>query len=361
MSDYRPGAEGDKQQDIANGLARRRPNSPRLVRWLFGALVSILCLWLALCGVDWSGTWQSIRQADLLLLALSLLTVIVTTLIRSARWRYMFYPQQQRIRLTNAFRILLIGQVANAVIPARIGEIARAYLLGEREGVSKGHALWTTVLEKVLDAFTLLAFVAILSLVVDLPSWLTNASWVLAGGIVVFFALLVIALWIEPATLQWLSRLELRWPWLQRLRMAHLFRRVAQSVHMVRSPRAMAGLAAWSLLAFLSGAGTNWLVARALGLPLSLQASLLLLAVLQISAVVPLPTSPGRVGLFHYLCIITLSIYGISREISLGYGLVLHVIVYLPMMVGGPLGIWAESLQWRDMVRRFARPDALQE
>jgi hypothetical protein len=131
--------------------------------------------------------------------------------------------------------------------------------------------------------------------------------------------------------------------------LSRLFATIADGMHLLRRPRLSAGLLGWSVLAFLSAAVTNWLAARALDVPVSYQASMLLLAVLQISAVVPIPTSPGRVGLFHYLCVISLAIFGVRRQVALSYGLVLHFLVYLPMTVGGPLGIWLESVGWRDL------------
>ncbi len=85
---------------------------------------------------------------------------------------------------------------------------------------------------------------------------------------------------------------------------------------------------------------TNWLVGRALHLPVSWAAAWLLLVVLQASAVAPIPTSPGRVGLFHYLCVLSLAVFGIERGAALSYGLVLHLLVYLPMAVIGPWVLW---------------------
>ncbi len=67
----------------------------------------------------------------------------------------------------------------------------------------------------------------------------------------------------------------------------------------------------------------------------------------------PLPTSPGRVGLFHYLCVITLQIFGVQRDIALSYGLVLHVLTYLPMAVGGPICLWLENYDWQSLSRRL--------
>jgi hypothetical protein len=78
--------------------------------------------------------------------------------------------------------------------------------------------------------------------------------------------------------------------------------------------------------------------------------------VLQISAVVPLPTTPGRVGLFHYLCVISLAIFGVTNQVALSYGLILHALVYLPMSVGGPLALWQLNADWRSLLRGPERP-----
>jgi hypothetical protein len=326
-------------------------------RLLLGSAVSLALLWLAFRGVDWAEAWGTLRRADGLLLLASLGSVLLTTGLRATRWRLMFYPHHHHLRLRRFVGTFFVGQVVNAVIPARVGEVARAYLIGESEGVSKMHALWTAVVEKVLDALVLLVFIMALSLAVQLPFWLQRAAWLLSGGILVGMIAMALALASEPRVASWIAAQEAQHGWIRRLRLRRLLKVVAQSVRLLRQPTLSIGLLGWSLLAFFSGALTNWLVARALGLPLPYRAALLLLAVLQISAVVPIPTSPGRIGLFHYLCVITLAIFGVERDIALGYGLVLHVIFYLPMTIGGPLALWLQSYRWHDVSRLLGRRD----
>jgi len=318
---------------------------------VIGVLISLLFLWLAFRGVDWRAAWAMIVHANAGLLLAALASVLLTTLVRAERWRWMFYPDPRRLRLPRFLAIFLIGQVINAVVPARIGEVARAYLIGEREGVSKAHALWTAVVEKVLDALCLLLFLAGLSLIVPLPAWLRQAGWTLSLGIVGVFAALSITLAMRARFTAWLEAWSVRHRWAQRLRLARLWQAVADSLAVMREPRLFVALAFWSVAAFLLGAATNWLAARALGLEISFTACLLLLAVLQISAVAPIPTSPGRIGLFHYLCIISLAIFYVPRETALSYSLVLHAVVYLPMIVGGPLCLALESYDWRGLMR----------
>ena len=317
------------------------------LRVAVGTLVSLAFLWLAFRGVDWPSAWDNIVHANIWLLLAALATVILATLQRAARWRLMFYPDHRRLRLSRFFSIFLVGQVINAVALVRLGEVARAYLVGESEGVSKAHALWTAVVEKALDALILLLFLGGISLYVPLPpSWLQGAGWTLTIAVGIGFVVLALAVIFQRKVTPWLEGWSATHTWITRLRLLHLLRVIVESLHLIKRPPLFIGLLGWSVVSFLTAAFTNWLTAMALGLQISYAACLLLLVVLQISAVVPIPTSPGRVGLFHSLCIFSLAIFGVERDVALSYSLVLHVLVYLPMTIGGPLGMWLAGYDW---------------
>jgi hypothetical protein len=301
--------------------------------------------------VDWPRTWEHLRAASAGWLLVALGSVVLNGLLRAERWRLMFAPDHQRLRVKKFFSVFLIGQMVNAVVPARLGEVARAVLIGEIERVSKARALWTTLLEKLLDVLVLLVALGGLSWLVPLPEWLAESGWLLSAVSVAVVAALVMMVLARQRVAEWIAALEGRWGGLRRLRLGRLFGVVAESTRLWGYGRASWGILGWSVAAFLLSAGSNWLTAFALGLRLSYKASLLLLIVLQISAVVPLPTSPGRVGVFHLLCVLTLALFGIEREVALSYSLVLHVLTYLPMMVGGPLCLWLENYNWRSLAR----------
>jgi uncharacterized membrane protein YbhN (UPF0104 family) len=106
----------------------------------------------------------------------------------------------------------------------------------------------------------------------------------------------------------------------------------------LRDALVQARLWGWSVLIWLLAVGTNSLVFRALDLEVSTLASPLLLVVLMTGAVVP--TSPLQLGVFHYLCVLTLAIFGLERNVALSYAVLLHLVVYLPIVIGGVLGLW---------------------
>jgi uncharacterized membrane protein YbhN (UPF0104 family) len=95
----------------------------------------------------------------------------------------------------------------------------------------------------------------------------------------------------------------------------------------------------WTLLFWATAALSNLLLLLAFNLPPSPVMALVLLAVLQ--GGVAVPSTPGKIGVFHYLCILALSIFDVSGATALGYGLILHFLV-----VGGISG-WAAVTLWR--------------
>ena len=328
---------------------------------LAGTVVSLAFLWLAFRGIAWRNTWQTVLHANAWLLVAALGSVLLATAIRAERWRLMFFPYHRRLRRAKFFSVFLIGQVINAATPARLGEVARAYLIGEIERVSKAQALWTAVVEKVLDTLTLLLFLAGISTSVALPDWLRRAGWTLTLATGAVFLALALLVALRTKVVHWIERLNARWAWSGRLRLGRILAVVVESLQLMRRPRLSLGLMGWSVLAFLAASTANWITGLAFGLQLPFVAYLLLLAVLQISAVVPLPTSPGRVGLFHYLCVISLAVFGVQRDLALSYSLVLHVLTYLPMVVGGPLCLWLENYNWSNLSRLLRdKPPAFQ-
>ena len=66
--------------------------------------------------------------------------------------------------------MVVVGYMANNLLPLRIGEVVRSYYVGEREGVSKTAALATILIERLMDALTLIVFVAVIAVFVPLTA-----------------------------------------------------------------------------------------------------------------------------------------------------------------------------------------------
>jgi uncharacterized protein (TIRG00374 family) len=225
--------------------------------------------------------------------------------------------------------------MANALLPARAGDIARAYLVGAQDATSTATALGTIAVEKAFDVLFLLLTGALAAGITSLPAW---ADWTLlalsGAGLVAFLAGLA---WTAEPLLAWGQR------WLARGRghvgdwLLGALRRFSLGVRSLRDPRTVLCAGAWSAVVWTLAAGTNYLLFQAFGLPLSFGAALFLLVVLHVG-VAP-PSSPAKLGVFHALVVVSLEFLGVERTLGLAYGVLLHAIVYLPIVLGAILSL----------------------
>ena len=152
----------------------------RLWRTLLGLAVGLVLLWLAARGIDLGQVWRGVQAADPRWAGAALLAVLLTTAVKVGRWRGLL-PRGQDLRWVSLARALLVGQLVNAVLPARMGEVARFYTLGRDEAVSKATTLGTIAAEKTFDVLFLLISAGLAAALVALPGWLHGA---LAGAAV---------------------------------------------------------------------------------------------------------------------------------------------------------------------------------
>jgi len=319
------------------GLWKRLSQVSASRLWL-GFSLSLLAVYLSVRDVQWHEVVQALSRTDRLAILLALCTVLLNTWLKAARWRLLFYPFHSQLAVRACLLALLVGQLANKLLPARLGDLARVYVIGERAKISKALALATTVVEKAVDSVVLLCLIALVSLRVPMPPWLARSTVLLSGILAaLLFAMIILANqgWKIVHILQ--NRWEGRAPsaWLHAVRGLV---EAGQSLGALSDPRVQTQVWAWSWLIWITATATNVLTFLALGLGANLIPSLVLLVVLMTGAA--LPSSPLQMGVFHYSCVLTLSLFGIEPSLALSYGLVLHLIVHLPIVVGGAVGLW---------------------
>lgn len=177
--------------------------------WLPGALISIIAIAAILYFVDLKRLVEAIRNANYWLLALSVAMGIIWLLIRTVTWRTIL---QEKASLKDTFLVLCEGYFLNNILPFRLGEIGRAFLLGRRTNLRFMEVLPTIVLERAFD----LAFSAAI-LLSALP-FVINASGAESISIVVgiLVAIGLLTLYILARNRDWAIQQLHRLPWLEK-------------------------------------------------------------------------------------------------------------------------------------------------
>jgi len=320
------------------------------LRWVPGLLVGGVASWALLRGLDWAGVAAALRGLQVPWAVAALACSGGTLAAKALRWRTLAGSSGRQVGVRAFLAMEWAGLLLNQTLPAHLGDGARAFLLGRAQG-AYGEAAGTVLVEKAMDSLVLLALLGGLLPFVPFPPWLRAGGLGFGLGFLgVLAGLLVLGLAPVERAVPWrpLQALLAREEFLPGLRAG-----------LRGCWRAWAPWA-WSVPVWCLGGLTNALAFRALGLPLGGVAAALVLAVLYLGRAVPQP--PGQVGMFQVLCLAALAPFGVGREEALGYGILLHLVVLVPLALGGLWGLgyvghlwprWREA--WREVTDQEGR------
>ncbi|HMZ80851.1 MAG TPA: lysylphosphatidylglycerol synthase transmembrane domain-containing protein [Acidobacteriota bacterium] len=309
-----------------------RNTAKQITIWA-GIALSLFFTYLALRGISWSQTWYFLKRTQPFELFLALVLMWAGFFWRALRWKRLI-DTGQHISYKDCFRVITIGYMANNVLPARIGEIARAYLLSHRNGVTKSFALGTIVTERLGDVVMLVLFISATLLVVPLPALgkeVAIGSAVIALAATVFVMTLVF--WHESMPILLGKPMKLV---LSEKRADYLLDKVDRFIGGIscgRSVKVLALVGVDSFGIWFSALLMTWAVAHACHIQVGLTEILFTMCVVNLG--VMLPSAPGYVGTYQYLCITALGFFGVDNELALAFSIVCHIVWYLPLTLLG--------------------------
>jgi uncharacterized protein (TIRG00374 family) len=312
----------------------------RLRLWI-GILISVLCLGLALKDVRFADVWEALQGANYVLVIITVLMTAVGLFGRALRWQLLFYPKKD-LPFAKVFAVLNIGYLLMNVLPARLGDVARAILLGELTGVSKARALSTIVVERVTDVLVILLFLASVVLFVPVPEWAARSAMLLGVAFVGLAVVLVAFARQRERGLALLHRLARLAPFVDRESVWHLVGSLLDGLEILRYWRAAGQLLLGSVLIWLLALIQFHSVILAFDLQVPVAATVFIMCVTALGMTVP--SSPGYIGVWEYIIVLGLSIFGVDKSHALSYALVLHFSVYATTTLMGVFSLWRESL-----------------
>ena len=196
-------------------------------RFWIGILISVIALAFAFRQVDFAKVLAALAGVNYWLLAVSLVPLFLFLVLRGIRWRLLFYPQQG-LRLLNLVAVINIGYLLSNIFPARLGDVARAYLIGDTEDVSRASAFSTVVAERVLDALcAVLGFFLVLPFA-DLPDWMVRSGLIVGVAALVAVVLFVVLVRRREWSLRLVDRILRALHWPDQERMTRFWARLAE-------------------------------------------------------------------------------------------------------------------------------------
>ena len=300
-----------------------------------GLTVSIIAIGILVSSVDLGRTAQAIGTVHVAPLIPVIVLVAVGIVLRSWRWQRLL-PGAGSVPVRRIVPVVLIGYLGNSVLPARLGEPIRAYLLARREALRFASVFGSALLERMVD-LTVLAMMALAAAVaLGAPAWSVQLlALVSLGGLTGIAALAIFGL--EPS-LRFIHGFVRRWGG----RLDRAFASLESFAGGVGGPsrrRPLLSATGISVLIWLADGSICWLVAASFGMGFSLPAAVLVVGIGGLGT--SIPSAPGYIGTYELAMSTMARTLGAPASDALGFALVLHAITLIPVATGGIVSLWA--------------------
>ena len=308
---------------------------------LFGLLITAVAIYLFLKNSDPPQIWAAVKRISLPAAGTVVFLSIFSLYLRGLRWRYML-PNVPNASNTGLFGIASVGFMINNVLPARIGEAARVYLLYKRNRHSMHTAIGTVLFERLLDSFFYAAFIT-------LSSWFyfehlqgrqildkVDALYPFrfgAGILGVLLAVFCLYRFFPARFFRLGDALSQRlWGPLSR-GTGHLLKLTRESTEWMFAFRPLLRVVLLSVPVIACYSLSLWVIARALDIELTLMQVLFASGLLAFGVAVP--SSPGYVGTLHLACMAGLLLFDVETNQAAAVAVLYHLLTWLGTVATG--------------------------
>lgn len=322
---------------ISDEIASSNPSSrsaAKTVTTIAAFALAGVMLVYSLRGIEWAEVGLLLRNAKPLNTALCCVIASAALFLRAFRWRILL-TCERFIGLAIAFWSTAAGYFGNNFLPARAGEFIRTFMISSRTGLSKTYVLTTAFAERAADGIALVVITGIVLFAMpDKTPWLAKASKGFAAiGLagVLFIGLLP---HLENFAASLLARIPLSGR--VRLRLEHTLEQVLRGLRSFHDWKRLLAFVALTVVIWCLDATGAVIGARALGLQMLYPTAFILIAVLGLGSA--LPSAPGYVGMYQFVCATVLVPFGFSKTDAIAYSFFAQALSYLVMGVWGAVG-----------------------
>jgi uncharacterized protein (TIRG00374 family) len=314
-----------------------------------GLGLTVVFLILALQRVDLAGFVDELKSVNYIWLVPSAICTLLGYVLRTVRWRVIL-TGAARAPLSTLFPVLIMGFATNNLLPGRLGEFWRAYLLGRKRNVRKTFALASVVVERVFDGLTLILLLTVVSEAVQLPGWGRQIELLAAAVFAAATLAVVLLLWRPTLVLRPLRAVVPRLHVGAAVWIEERFEAFVAGLGPLRHGRVLAAATALSIGVWVLEFSSYVLLGRGLNLGLgSQELPGLGLALVTINLGIMVPSGPGYVGTQEFFGTAALGVVGANPQAALALVVVSHAIQYVIVTGLGLIFFAREQLSPRDL------------
>ena len=309
-------------------------------RILPGLVISLISLGLVFYFADIKKLGEALRLADYRYVILSMLVTLFWLGVRGMVWRTLL---QDKASYGAVFWSLNEGYLLNNLLPFRLGEFGRAFLLARKSRLEFWQVLSTVVIERILD------LALAVSLLFSTLPFVVGATWAREAAVLLGFVALYVLARNQECALRLFSRVGQRWPILIRLG-GNAVTSLLSGLGVLNDGTRFLRALGWVLLNWLVAIGQYFLMLNAFFPEAKLFWAVFSLGVASLG--IAAPSSPGALGVLELSIVGSLSLFGLDASTALAMAITIHLLQYL---ITGALGAFALARDGESLIGLYRK------
>jgi uncharacterized protein (TIRG00374 family) len=309
-------------------------------------LISLLSLAAILYLIDFQQLGAALRQANLIFLVAGIFITVLWLAVRALAWLTLL---RNRTPYMQVFWALNAGYLLNNVLPFRLGEIGRSFLLSRKTELDFWQIIPTIVIERALDlGLAVGLLLATLPFVVG-AQWAAEAA--ILTGILVLAGLVVLYLVARnrQTVLELINKIGRRWSFVQKIREKWI-ESILSGMEVLTDTRFFIQAVGLILLNWVIALFQYWVILHAFFPKVHLLWSAFSLGA-GAMGVAP-PSLPGGVGTFEGAVVGSLSLLGLNDGSAFAFALAAHATNYLVTGLLGGYALLQHGMSLSNLYRR---------
>ena len=289
---------------------------------------------------------------------------------RTTRWRYLLKPFTGESTRRALFPVVVVGYMANNLIPLRIGELMRAYYLSLREGISTMAGFGTVALERASDVIALLLLVAIAAVAgaIGFQTTVSGVADQVPGGIVVLtigallpfvavFAVVAYVVLMSPESIRRLmGGLFFMIPPRLRVKIINLAMNLIEGLTVIRTWQGLLKVIVLSIPVWVAEITMYYVIALGFDIRAEFGSQIeFIAAIVAFGAAANLagilPSTAGSLGPFELLGAAALTTLGIDGDVAAAYALTVHIVLWGPVTIAGAVLLFFDRTSFVNLAR----------
>ncbi len=306
----------------------------RYIKLILGLFISIAGLYYAFRGIDFVQFWKIINQLDLFYCTLSLIILLISNVVRALRWQILAHPID-RISIKPAFSSIMIGYFGNSVLPFRMGEFLRAYVLAEKTSLNAPTAFGTIVTERILD-FVGLSLLILLTILVYPAAWISQK--IIIGVVVLSLTAFVFVFCFKEIKEFFLFDLK-KIKFFQKsmvLKIIEILERLINGAVAIRSTNKVMLIFLYTVLIWIMYCFSTYFALISTGISIKWYEVCVLM--ISTALAISVPAAPAYVGTYHATVVYVLTTFFLINQLDAqASAIIIHGIGTIPFII---IGAW---------------------